>query len=514
MISWIQRSFQHHFRTVFAVLLAITIISFILTIGATPGIGRADRRVVSRDFFGYNLASRDEMGRVMNDAGLSLELQIGANGGLDENQVRNYALQRVAALHLADAWHVPAATTGEETAFIRELRIFADQSGSFDAARYANFRASLRGGAGTSEADIARVITDDIRAQKAEQLLNGPGYVLPDDVRSQLILADTTWTVATATVDYASFQPSIKPTETELAKYYQENEFRYEIPVRIAATYLDFPAAAYLSDVKGVTDAKAKLDKAKRLAAKAASDTAYALYETKVTPGAALDAFLSARKLTPKPLAPFSADAGPTELGGSPEVVQAAAALDSQRFYSEALSTPTGAAIILWKDSLPARKPLLAEIKAKVTTDDIDNERRKRFAELGRTLRGFLETRLKAGDTFDKAAAAAASANGVKIEAKTLPAFTLRSRPKDLNPTVSGELENLGKGQVSEMAIAADKGYLLYAIDKKSPDLSPASPQFAQMRASIAFYTARTNAGAYLDELVSQELKRTEPAVK
>ena len=41
MISWIQRSFQQHFRIIFGILLAVTIISFIFTIGASPGIGRA-----------------------------------------------------------------------------------------------------------------------------------------------------------------------------------------------------------------------------------------------------------------------------------------------------------------------------------------------------------------------------------------------------------------------------------------------------------------------------------------
>ena len=514
MISWIQRSFQHHFKTVFAVLLAVTIISFILTIGATPGIGRADRRVVSRDFFGYNLASRDDMGRIMNEAALSLELQVGSNSGLDETQLRNYALQRVAAVQLAEGWHLPAATTGEETSYIRSLRIFADQNGSFDPARYANFRASLRNNTGTSEAEIARVISDDVHALKAEQLLDGPGYVLTDDVKGQLILADTTWTLATATVDYASFQPTIKPTEAELAKFYQDNDFRYEIPARIVATCLDFSAASYTSQVKGAADEKQRLDKAKRMAAKAASDVAYALYESKVTPGAELDAFLAARKLTPKPLAPFAADAGPAELGGSPDVAQAASVLDSRQFYSEALPTPTGAAILLWKESLPARKPLLSEVKAKVAADYAENERRKRFVDLGRTLRGFLEARIKAGDSFDKAAAAAGAANGVKIEAKTLSAFALRSRPKDLNQTVAGELENLGKGQVSEMAVDADKGYLVYAIDKKLPNLSPGGPEFAQMRASLALYTARMNSSSYLDEIVAQELKRTEPSAK
>ena len=39
MISWIQRYFQHHFRTIFTVLLGVTIISFIFTIGAAPGLG-------------------------------------------------------------------------------------------------------------------------------------------------------------------------------------------------------------------------------------------------------------------------------------------------------------------------------------------------------------------------------------------------------------------------------------------------------------------------------------------
>src|SRR5438046_1492952 len=55
MISWIQRTFQQHFKAVFIGLLAITIASFIFTIGAAGGIGRADRTVLKREFFGYNL---------------------------------------------------------------------------------------------------------------------------------------------------------------------------------------------------------------------------------------------------------------------------------------------------------------------------------------------------------------------------------------------------------------------------------------------------------------------------
>ena len=89
-----------------------------------------------------------------------------------------------------------------------------------------------------------------------------------------------------------------------------------------------------------------------------------------------------------------------------------------------------------------------------------------------------------------------------------------RSKDTDLKGALIPFYENLNKGEVSEMAVDADKGYIVYAADKKLPDLSPTSAQFAQMRASISGYMARLGAGSYLGELVAQELKRTEAALK
>ncbi len=71
MIYWIQRTFQNHFKAVFMVLLSVTIVSFIVTIGATPGIGRADRRVVDNNFFGHNLSSQADLERLLSDARIS-----------------------------------------------------------------------------------------------------------------------------------------------------------------------------------------------------------------------------------------------------------------------------------------------------------------------------------------------------------------------------------------------------------------------------------------------------------
>ena len=561
MISWIQRTFQHHFRTVFGVLLAVTIISFIVTIGAGPGIGRGDRRDVKRDFFGYNLASQEDMGLVMNDASLSIELQVGY-GDVDQEQVKTYALDRVAALKLAEQWAIPPATSSEITDLIKGLRIFAGADGQFDVSRYNAFRDNLKVNSRTSEADIVRVIGDQVRVQKVQQLLDGPGYVQPADVKRQLLRTDTAWTIATATVDYASYAPAVGATDAALEAYYHDNAVKYQVPPRILASYVDFPAADYASQVKVTegeirsyydanpgqfpgpkdkpaakpgqpsakpaapdtaadyaavrpqVEAALKLDHAKELAAKAASDLAFALYEGKTAASPELESFLALRKLAAKPLAPFSQESGPAELGGSADVTDAVAKLDAQHFFSEAVPTNSGAAILIWKGAVPARQPALAEVRDKVRADYTENEKRKRFVDLGRTLRGLIESRMKAGDPFDKAVAAAQASQGAKMEAKALPTFTLRDRPQDLSQSVAGALEHLEKGQVSEMIMDGDKGIIVGALDKKAPDLSETGPRFAEMRTLIAAFTARQGASSYLSEIVAQELKRTENVVK
>jgi peptidyl-prolyl cis-trans isomerase D len=552
MISWIQRSFQQHFRIIFGTLLAVTIVSFVATIGAGTGIGRPDRTVVERDFFGYNLASQADVGRMEQDAALSLELH-GVGQNLERDQLQKYAEVRVAALHLADDLHLPTSSPTEVQNSIRTLGAFTGANGQFDVTLYDGFRNNPR----FDPADVLRVLGDDVRVGKVQALIGGPGYVLPNDVAQMLQQSDTAWTIGTAVIDYASFKPSITPAAADLAKFYQDNQFRYQIPARIVATYVDFPAARYTGSI-AVTDAEVralydanparfpkpvapaalaakaptvskadpaadfaavrpqveaalKLDRARSRAAHDASDLAYALYQSKATNGPALAAFLAARQVTEKPLAPFAADTGPAELGNGPDVADAVSKLSADQFFSEAVTTPNGAAIMLWKSVQPPRQPLLPEVQAKVLADYVESQKRERFAQLGREVRSELAVDLKSGLPFERAAAAVAATHRIKIDAKLLAPFTLRDRPKDLNETAAGALEHLDQGQISEMVATGDQGVLVYAQVKKSPELNPANPRFVEMRARLASYMAQASAGEYLDQMVAQEIKRTEP---
>jgi peptidyl-prolyl cis-trans isomerase D len=553
MISWIQKYFQHHFRLIFSVLLAVIIVAFVFTIGAAPGIGNAERQTLERRVFGYNLGSQEDQARLFGDAALSAQLQTGYSP--DNAELQEFAFERAAALQLAGELHIPAPSQREIADFIKTLRVFTNESGEFDAQRYTAFRDSLKTNPNLNESSVSRVLGDELRISAVQRLLAGPGYVLSSDIKRQLEQADSRWTLGVATVDYASYNPNIPTSDAALTKFFEENSFRYEIPPRIDASYVDLSAQPLLPTItvtdtevrafydsnparfpKPAGDAKVtvksdpladfaavrpqveaalKLERARRAAIKAASDFTFAIFQRKLAPGTpAFDAFLADQKITLKPLAPFTREQGPAELGRSPEVAAEAFKLGPDRLYSDAIAAPGGAVVLFWKELLPVRKPSLVEVREKVAADYVENEKRKRFVELGRTLRSTIEARVKSGDTFEKAATAAASAHSVKIESKMLAPFTRRQPPQDMDYSIMGALERLEKGQVSEMILAREHGSIVYAADKVAPDLAETTPQFAAARTQLAMATGRVNATSYLNEIVAEELKKSEPPLE
>jgi peptidyl-prolyl cis-trans isomerase D len=552
MISWIQRNMQRHHKILFGGLLFVVIIAFVFVTNASTGLGRAERTVLKREFFGHNLGSDEAQTRIFGDANLSATLQLGYSG-FGPEQLQAYAFQRIAAMHLADELGLPVTTKEAIAEHIRTLRSFASEDGSFDPVSYATFRDSLKVNDRITEADVARVLGDDVRINRVQQLVGGPGYVLDADVRTALTRTETTWTFGIATASYTDFKPTIANDSGDLAKFFGENTFRYEIGPRAVVRALNFPAADYLNSVQ-VTDeevravfdrypgafakpttegatpeaagpndylfvrdqieAELKLQRARNLATKAASDLALALYENPGTKqDGGVEAYIASRQLRLQPLAPFTREAGPAEFGQSPEIAAAAFRLNEFRRLSDAVTHHQGAVILYWQEIQPSRTPLLSEVLEKVSADYTESEKRKRFVELGRALKAAIQDKLQAGNDFAEAVAAAGRAHSITLEAKQLAPFTRREPVSDAPAAILSTLDRIEAGQVSDMVITTDQGLLVYATNKKLPDLSEANPQYGEARAQLAMLTSRLGASAVINELVAAELKKSEPVL-
>lgn len=558
MISWIQRTFQQHFKWLFLILLAVVIVSFVFITNASSGLGSGGQpKIPDRPYFGLNLSKVEDSRPLIQDAQLSLFLQRPANQPEPSpSEVEQYALQRHLALHLADELGLasPTPDSPEVAAHIQTLGHFADPTGKFDPKAYAAFIDSLKINPRLTEGDIARVILDDIRALAYQKLLSGPGYVLASDLAEQLGRRDTRWTLALATLDATSFAPSIEVSDTALQTWFDSNARRYEISARVSVAAVRIPAAKFAGSVN-FTDAEiraaydanpSKYTAATPLAADASADVKFAsvrtavesdlkkqagtkaalsaiddlavqLLEKRIAPDKLAD-YLATQNLSAEELGPISSDSIPASLGGlssASQILAETVRLAADRPYSNPVQTPDGAALLVWRETIPARVPALAEVKDAATAAYRDAEKRRLFNEAGRKLRETVATALSAGQEFAPAITAAATAAGIKVEIKTPDAFSLAQPPADFDYSAYQALASLEQGKVSELIPTRDSSALLvHAIKKEVPAFDPAAPEVAQIKTQMAGALASRNAQGLMGELIEAELAKSAPATE
>ncbi|HVT74354.1 MAG TPA: peptidyl-prolyl cis-trans isomerase [Lacunisphaera sp.] len=547
MISWIQRYFAKHFKLVFLLILAAMAIPLIVIFSPSGG-GRASSRVKERMFFNVNLGNEAAAARIGTDANLSAELKAGYSA-LQGAQLQEYALERVAGLALADELHLPQPSAAAVAKYVTTLRAFQNESGQFDQKRYTTFGDSLKASQGLSVADVNRVLRDDVRLEQLGALVGGPGYVLPPDVQQQLIRSDTAWTVQVADLKYANFNPAIEAGDAALKKFYDENSFRYEVPVRPRLSYVEFKSADFMPPtapteaelrafynanigrfpaapdasgkapsptednfpkVRGTVEAALKDAAAARLAVKAANDLTVAIYDRKFAANSAeLAEFLAGQRRAAAAIPPFAPDAPPANLPWLAQAAEQISHLSKDRFFTDPVPTGSGYAVLLWNETLPAYQPTFTEVHDRVAADYKESEKRRLFSERGRTLHTQLQAAAKSGPAAFSSAAAAE-----KLEIKTYANFTLGKPPQDIPYPAVSTLRTLEAGGVSDMVATNDDGYLVYAQEKKLPDITPANPRYGEVQKQIMSFISSTNENSYLGAMVEAELKKTEPATR
>jgi peptidyl-prolyl cis-trans isomerase D len=549
MISWIQRYFQKHFRLVFIVVLIAIGLPMVVIYSAGGGGNSHSIKALERPFFNINLDNPEQNQRLGRDAELSVLLRVGYPA-LQASQLRQYGLNRVAALALAEQLHLPPPTADQVSKHVLTLRAFQNQEGQFDQSAYTRFGDEIKAGRiPFAMADVNRVMRDDALINNVLALASGPGYVLPTDVKLQLSRVDSTWSVQIASLDYPSFNPSLSPTDDTLKKFQADNSFRYDVPARPRVSLIEFktadfppPRAATEAELRNFYNANlasfpvpAEADKkdaaapatpvdnfpkvraqveaalneavSRRLASEAANKLTVALYEHRTTAPAnspALAQFLSGLRHPPVALPSFAPAHPPADRAWLARYAGALSGLTRERFFTDPLASPDGYIVLLWNEDLPGYTPALAEVRDRVLADYKESEKRRLFIERGQALKAQLQAAAKSPTGFaDKAAAE-------KLEVKSYANFTLRTAPQDFPRNALEALSLLDQGQVSDMiATEEGKGLLVFAQAKKLPDLTPANPRYAETQAQFAALLASNSENSVLGELVEEELKKT-----
>lgn len=551
MISWIQLTFQRHFRVIFFTLLAVLIVSFVFTIGAAPGIGSAERQVQARTYFDLNLSSPEDQERLNRDASLSIMLQAGFQN-FPAAQMQEFALERYASLYLARQLNLPYPEEEDYKAFIMEVRAFMGPSGAFDANAYAMFRDNLKLTDQFSEADVDRVLRDDYRVRQVQQLLGGPGYVTDSEVAFQLDRTDTVWSVDIARLDYAAYAPTIEPTADQLQTYFDANAFRYESAPQVRVGYVEFPATSYLAQIRLTEDeirahyeasparfprstaeagetpsidttdpdidflavrdqvsAALRFERARRLAAEAASDLTVALFDNQPAP-TALAEFITGQGATLRAAEPFDRSSPPPFLNTSPQHVQAAFRLSAMDRISDPLPTAAGAVVLVWEESIPSAPSLYLNVADQVRADYLESEKRQQFVALGRRVRGELTTALENGTPFDEAVSALTGLEGATASVESFTEFTRLNPPEGLPPAVASSLEGLAAGNVSTMVLVAEEGLLTHAASRQAPQLEKTDERYEELHRQLAEFNSASTASGIMRELIEAELSAAE----
>lgn len=553
MISWIQTSLQRHFRVVFFVLLAVLIVSFVFTIGAAPGIGSADRQLQARTYFDLNLSSPEGQALLNQDASLSIMLQSGFQN-FSSAQVQEFALERYAALYMAKELNLPAPNAEQYEEFLKEVRAFMGPTGQFDASIYSQFRDNLQLSDQFSEADVARVLRDDYKVRQVQELLGGPGYVADSEIEFQLARTDTTWSVDVITLDYSTYAPTIEPSEDELRTYFDSNSFRYDTAPQVRVSYVEYPATSFLARIQLTEDeirahyesnparfprptagdeeepaidtsdpdidflavrdqvsAALRYERARRLAAEAASDLTVAIFDAGVEP-AGLSTFIASQGAVLRAAAPFDRFNPPAFLNTTPQLIQAAFNLDDDDRISDPLPTAAGAVVLVWEESIPSAPSEFADVTDSVRSDYLESEKRERFVALGRRVQSEIEAAVAGGSSVEDAVAALDALDGATAAFTSYADFTRMAPPEGFPPAANSSLEGLEVGKVSDMILLANQGLLTHASAKAAPSLAAGDPRYGEIRDQLAQINAASTASGIMREIISAELDTAETA--
>ena len=549
MISWIQNHLIRHGRWIFLTLLTVIIVAFVFTIGNTPGCTTDQSAYREQNFYGYDLNSPREMGIISEKVSLSAILNTG-RPIQNEQQFQSQVTSRIALLHLAEEIGVPAPSQKTLEGYIKTKAAFRGPDGQFSRDAYTSFVDNIESNPRMPQGLFVVVLEEDYRIDQIGKALAGPGYLLPSEALAQTQRNETTLKLATAEISYADFKPEVAPTDEALIAYYSANTSRYEIPERIEASYVTFPASKYVDQVveaeesalrehfianrarfvaeyeatqpKADADAEKPLvtfedvreavvtdfaaEAAMRIANEAAQAFAYTLYRDNIEQdSAAFNKLLNESGVTLTDIEPYTAE-GAARRALSKDMLESAFALTKNRYFSDAYPLDDGFGVLFLNGRIAPEIPAFETVAAVVTADYNAEEKRRLFNENGERLETELKAKVAEGTSFVEAA----EALGLKAQANE--AFKVGEAPRTFNPSALQKAQSMEAGEISPMLTSGPTGTFVYVEEKIVPAIASDDENLTQAKSFLQRYASYVSSNALVSELVAKGISETDAA--
>ncbi|MDR0728244.1 MAG: SurA N-terminal domain-containing protein [Puniceicoccales bacterium] len=475
MISFLQGFLQKHHKWIFSLLLFVIIVSFVFTIGNSPGIGTG-RRAKREKFFGYDLHSERERNALFRETQVSTVL----NGTFIffEAQLVQLALQRALELHHARELHIPEPDEEQLREKIRQMpKFFAKGTQDFDAASYEKTIQELLQDPQMTPAIIQKVLSDDWKIECVRGALGRQGYAFPSQARDRLERAEAQYSFDVLLLAEEDKDERVLPEE-ELRAYVQRHSERYSDPESYRLACIEFDPERHRAQIPAVTKESLKKfylehkedfqsleegsDELKRaigeayekaqtrsMASQKASDFAYQLYEKELRPDAeAFDALLTAFELRLEELPLFVPGRPREDKRFSPDELSAlVATLDEERPFSDPIETKDEAIVLLvLQETLPPRPSEFENVRERALEELRQERRREAFQARCKEISAKL-AQLKSEAGADEASEARVRA--LRLESKSFAQLKPKELQAQVSPPVRQALETLPEGQVS-----------------------------------------------------------------
>lgn len=482
MITALQRFLNRHRRWLFAALLAVVVLPFVFTIGASPGIVSGGK---SKKIFGKNISSQEDLDALRREAVLGLYVDGIATASLEEA-----ILAREAWDWVVRCLQVPQPDREILRDYVRS-RPGLQEEGEFSRRRYRNFVHSLHADPSRSEAMAVALLGREWARNWTANVLASADFTLPEEARIQWRHLHTSWTLIPAKLTFHDFHPPLQWDEEQIREHFEANADRFRSPELLRLLHVFFSAGewpespiddadlekffkshgelfpsgdpSYLRDNRDAVVAAFRRWNDPAIAK--GNEFLYRIYSHDVAADSPkiMDIVAElggeARALEPFP------SANPPQLDAIPaEALREAAALDGEHFFSNPFLTDAGVHIFILLGRIPPAERPFDEVRGLVERDLYSRERIRRFAQHARSLHSQLEQRMADGESFS----AAAQAIGLAVEeART---FTLAELPEDILPQQIPFFSHLRRSETSEFFLIKPDLKLFYVARKVPPE--------------------------------------------